>query len=554
MNFKLSNLVAATLAGSMLMGFGVNAMADSTTDIVNALVSKGVLTEEEGALLTKGREGEQDAAAAKKLTTPSVKEKDGAFSLASGDGKNSIALTGRLHFDARASDMNDFGGATADTAYPYSADTDTKSVGDHFKVRRARIGVKGRIGGIADYLLQGNITGSNTLDEAYLDVNKYEPLGLKFGKFKVPYGLEQQTSSNNIDFIERSYVDQNAPAKKMGAMLHGEVKGFTYQGSVFQNNDDAQSQRDDNISYAGRLTTNLAEFMGNKDAVLHLGLAGYNSEYELTPTTSSNTSKAPSGTTKATMFAFTSGGGGLQNAMRAQIGGESLGSAGTAYNTASPSTAKVENHAAALEGIAAYNNFKLQGEYSSAFYKGTSAAPGKLDTIQADVDTWYAEALWIITGEKYADFYKKGAFGSLKPKSEFNMDTGTGYGLWELGFRVDAFDVGNTSLVQNTGSSDRTRFQGPLSTINDSAVSCISKSAGSTACNGVKAGATSYTGGIKWVWNPNMMFKASYTHTKFDHAFAPMDVGDSATGGRTTDTLKMIDHENILMVRGQYSF
>ncbi len=58
MNFKLSNLVAATLAGSMLMGFGANAMADSTTDIVNALVAKGVLTEEEGALLTKGRTDE----------------------------------------------------------------------------------------------------------------------------------------------------------------------------------------------------------------------------------------------------------------------------------------------------------------------------------------------------------------------------------------------------------------------------------------------------------------------------------------------------------------
>lgn len=58
MNFKVRSLVAATLAGSMLMGFGVNAMADSTTDIVNALVSKGVLTEEEGALLTKGRTDE----------------------------------------------------------------------------------------------------------------------------------------------------------------------------------------------------------------------------------------------------------------------------------------------------------------------------------------------------------------------------------------------------------------------------------------------------------------------------------------------------------------
>lgn len=58
MTFKLRSIAAATSA-ALIMGFGANAMADSSTDIVNALVSKGILTEEEGALLTKGREGEQ---------------------------------------------------------------------------------------------------------------------------------------------------------------------------------------------------------------------------------------------------------------------------------------------------------------------------------------------------------------------------------------------------------------------------------------------------------------------------------------------------------------
>lgn len=76
MNFKLKNLVAATLAGSFLMGFGVNAMADTTTDIVNALVAKGVLTEEEGALLTKGREMEStgQAKAMKKASRLTVSD------------------------------------------------------------------------------------------------------------------------------------------------------------------------------------------------------------------------------------------------------------------------------------------------------------------------------------------------------------------------------------------------------------------------------------------------------------------------------------------------
>ncbi|MGZ8258069.1 MAG: putative porin [Methylotenera sp.] len=61
MSFKLRSLVATTLAGTFLLGFGANAMADSTTDIVNALISKGVLTEEEGALLTKGHEYEKES-------------------------------------------------------------------------------------------------------------------------------------------------------------------------------------------------------------------------------------------------------------------------------------------------------------------------------------------------------------------------------------------------------------------------------------------------------------------------------------------------------------
>jgi hypothetical protein len=57
-NMKLCSGIAA-VSGALLLGLGANAMADTSTDIVNALVAKGVLTEEEGALITKGREGEK---------------------------------------------------------------------------------------------------------------------------------------------------------------------------------------------------------------------------------------------------------------------------------------------------------------------------------------------------------------------------------------------------------------------------------------------------------------------------------------------------------------
>ena len=52
MNFNKK--LATAVSGAVLLMAGQFALADSTTDIVDALVSKGVLTEEEGKLISKG--------------------------------------------------------------------------------------------------------------------------------------------------------------------------------------------------------------------------------------------------------------------------------------------------------------------------------------------------------------------------------------------------------------------------------------------------------------------------------------------------------------------
>lgn len=57
MTLKLRSIAAATTAALML-GFGANAFADSTYDLVQALVDKGILTEEEALPLLKGREAD----------------------------------------------------------------------------------------------------------------------------------------------------------------------------------------------------------------------------------------------------------------------------------------------------------------------------------------------------------------------------------------------------------------------------------------------------------------------------------------------------------------
>ena len=58
---KFNKKLAVAVSGAVLLMAGQIALADSTTDIVDALVSKGVLTEEEGKLITKGAKSQKEA-------------------------------------------------------------------------------------------------------------------------------------------------------------------------------------------------------------------------------------------------------------------------------------------------------------------------------------------------------------------------------------------------------------------------------------------------------------------------------------------------------------
>jgi len=58
---NLNKKLAVAVSGAVLLMAGQFALADSTTDIVDALVSKGVLTEEEGKLISKGAKSQKEA-------------------------------------------------------------------------------------------------------------------------------------------------------------------------------------------------------------------------------------------------------------------------------------------------------------------------------------------------------------------------------------------------------------------------------------------------------------------------------------------------------------
>lgn len=308
------------------------------------------------------------------------------------------------------------------------------------------------------------------------------------------------------------------------------AKGLTYALSTFQNNDVERDLHGDGYaSGAGRFTFNFAESMGDKESVMHVGLSGLSSTYAVTPTgTSNTTSGADSATSRATINSFRSAGRGLANIFRGQIGGNGCSDKG--YGCPSEYGAKVVQQAAGLEGIFARGPFKVMGEYSRGRYK----AEHNIGTaVNYDTDTFYLEAGYFLTGEKYADSYKNGVFGGFKPKNNFDLDNGQ-LGAIELAFRVEGFRVEDTELTGGGYS----RLQGSLDSYTGTAFN-------TSTISGTKSKADTYTAGIRWILNPNVVFKANYAYTNLGRAFAPLDViGADA----------VVKSEQIFMTRMQYMF
>ena len=192
MNIKLKKVVIATLASTALLGVATVAMADdSNIELVRALVSKGVLTEEEGALLTKGRADEMD-----------VQKK-----------KEKKAWTGHVNIrgyvQARANSM--LGGDKGINLWSDRSIGDDTSLGNadkNFLIRRARLIIFGDYGDHLSYYIQPDFTNNGTaantggyaqLRDVYGDINidKTKVHRVRVGLSKVPYGFENLQSSSN---------------------------------------------------------------------------------------------------------------------------------------------------------------------------------------------------------------------------------------------------------------------------------------------------------------------------------------------------------------------
>jgi phosphate-selective porin OprO/OprP len=205
------------------------------------------------------------------------------------------------------------------------------------------------------------------------------------------------------------------------------------------------------------------------------------------------------------------------------------------FSCASEFGVTVKQRAYGLEGILASGPFKLAGEYSYSDWKGSNGSgnAGAIETAY-NTKTYYVEAGWFITGEKYAGSYKNGVFSSFKPNNDFDLDKGN-WGAIEALFRAEAFDVADVVMSGSTNN----RVQGSISNTTSAARPT------EYSQSGVTSGAKTYTAGIRWILNPNVVIKGNYSYTRFDNTFQPIDL--------TGATISVKD-EQLLTFRTQFMF
>jgi phosphate-selective porin OprO/OprP len=385
---------------------------------------------------------------------------------------------------------------------------------DTFSVRQARLGMNLTLMREWSIYVEGEYSGSASnsnviLSNAYLDWQAMpSTLRLRFGQFKPLFGLEHTDRVPYFDFTERGLpagLIQNFLFDRGVMALGSPTKGLYYGVSLTngsgQNIDEHQSNatetRADGKDFTARLAFNLAQAMDWRDSIVQVG-GSYKDGTQANSV--SNPYSAASITTEGRGVTFFAPEAFNPSSGAAQVG-------------------EIERRLYGLEAILARGPVKLQGEYLSARYSGERlAAP--VESFDRDLSGYYVSAMWLITGERYADAYRDSIIARIRPRNNFSWKEGT-WGAWEVGLRYSTFDGSDFS-------AGNPAFTGRPSTSSTALVQTVATEA------------QAYTFGIKWLPNPYVRFLLNYIRIEFDE--------DIVVGG------ERIGHEDAINLRAQFDF
>ena len=170
----------------------------------------------------------------------------GGLKVSSGDYK--FQFGGRVMYDFNKSELN--------------GETDEND----FDLRRGRLYAKGNIAKDWAFKSQFNVDGGG-FEDLYIRYTGFgKGANITIGNQKMPFGLEELTSSKDISILERSAITERyAVGRAEGIQLHGKAGGnSTYAIGVF-----TDDEKDADVGFAARYTT---AFKGD-NSLVHLGVA-----------------------------------------------------------------------------------------------------------------------------------------------------------------------------------------------------------------------------------------------------------------------------------------
>lgn len=324
------------------------------------------------------------SAAVVALTTPSlafakdgVKADEDGLTFKTGDVE--FNLGGRLHLDA--------------TVFEHGLDSDTQA-----DVRRARLEFAAKFGDLVQVRVDREFAQAKGWRNLWLQVTPVKNLDIRGGNQIVPFSMEDLSSSNDMTFAERSLANSFAPAFGLGGSATYSHDNFTIAGGYFENALDGEvgQARERGKGFAGRVTF---APINDRSGFVHLG-AGYDN-------------RSLSGT-NAPRFSAVSASSLAPNLLStgAIAGATDL----VAYNA---------------EFAAARGPVQVQAQYIATTIDRTALS-------SLDYSGWYAEASWMVTGERYG--YSRGSGVPSGPR------IGKNGGAIELAARYSEADLADAGL------------------------------------------------------------------------------------------------------------
>ena len=150
---------------------------------------------------------------------------------------------------------------------------------------KGRLGVEGTIAGVFDFEVTRALEGARPWRDVYVDYRQFDAARLQAGRFKLPFSLDENTGTRNLDFVNRSMAASAlAPGRDQGVMLHGRVWGraLSYEAGVFAHDGDNARVRDDGSIAAGTTAAfRLETLIGGKSGV-HAAVAVTSSDVPAT--------------------------------------------------------------------------------------------------------------------------------------------------------------------------------------------------------------------------------------------------------------------------------